>query len=281
MTPALPFADGSFFHGTAIMRREAVGKRCSTPRSRVTRKSSLIRPTRQIVTLTFPHIGNVGCNAVDEVEADSCGGTRNSRLPRLASNWRSSEPLDAPCAATTSSRLPISTRAADAHLRDQGAQNACPIAGAEISVERALASARSRGSWLDLAIVHQVDVPIRPRQLRSDRTALPSASAPRLFMISASSAISRRRRSTAVAKSLSPAQTSAVTLAQSRPVCFPMARAIGALHYAIAAARIYQAPVPLFVSRPQILFPAAGAQTVKMKFDITARTTRSTWPPVG
>ena len=51
--------------------------------------------SKQIVTLTYPHIGNVGTNPEDE-EADSicASGLVIRDLPRLASNWRNQQPLD-------------------------------------------------------------------------------------------------------------------------------------------------------------------------------------------
>ena len=68
MTPALlALADGSLFHGTAIgAEGETVGE--AVFNTAITGYQEILTDAsyaRQIVTLTFPHIGNVGCNAVD------------------------------------------------------------------------------------------------------------------------------------------------------------------------------------------------------------------------
>jgi len=146
MTPALlALADGSLFHGTAIgAEGETVGE--AVFNTAITGYQEILTDpsyARQIVTLTFPHIGNTGANSVDEESAKiHAAGLVVRDLPRLASNWRSAEPLDAYLRRNNVVAIAdIDTRRLTRILRDKGAQNAYLIAGADISVERALAAA--------------------------------------------------------------------------------------------------------------------------------------------
>ena len=68
---------------------------------------------RQIVTLTYPHIGNTGTNAEDEESAAiQAAGLVIRDLPLLASNWRNEQALAGlPGSTAAWSRLPISTPA--------------------------------------------------------------------------------------------------------------------------------------------------------------------------
>src|SRR5690242_17337212 len=148
MTPALlALADGSLFHGTAIgAEGETVGE--AVFNTAITGYQEILTDpsyARQIVTLTFPHIGNVGCNAVDEESAQiHAAGLVIRDLPRLASNWRSSESLPAYLRRHNIVAIAdIDTRRLTRILRDQGAQNACLVAGAAVSADRALAAARA------------------------------------------------------------------------------------------------------------------------------------------
>ena len=82
---------------------------------------------QQLVTLTYPHIGNVGTNAED-VEADRvhAAGLIIKDLPLVASNFRSQQDLsDYLCAAGTVAIAGIDTRQLTRHLRRHGAQNGC------------------------------------------------------------------------------------------------------------------------------------------------------------
>jgi len=100
---------------------------------------------RQIVTLTYPHIGNVGTNPED---AESGGvyaaGLVVRDLPPVLSNWRSDAPLpDYLAARRVVAIAGIDTRRLTRVLREKGAQNGCLIAGAEPDIGQALAAARA------------------------------------------------------------------------------------------------------------------------------------------
>ncbi len=97
---------------------------------------------QQIVTLTYPHIGNVGTNSEDNESAGVfVSGLVIRDLPILASNWRSEKTLkhyllDNKVVAIAD----IDTRKLTRLLRDKGAQRGCIIAGDSISVETATAA---------------------------------------------------------------------------------------------------------------------------------------------
>lgn len=85
----------------------------------------------QMVTLTYPHIGNVGINTDDE-ESDSifATGLIVKDVPRLASNWRSEESLpDYLSRKKVVAIADIDTRRLTRILREKGAQRGCIVAG--------------------------------------------------------------------------------------------------------------------------------------------------------
>ncbi len=100
---------------------------------------------RQIVTLTYPHIGNTGTNSEDEESsAVYAAGLVIRDLPLLASNWRSEMPLDEYMRKNKVVGIAdIDTRKLTRILREKGAQNGCIVAGDNIDAEAALAAARA------------------------------------------------------------------------------------------------------------------------------------------
>jgi len=100
---------------------------------------------RQIVTLTFPHIGNTGTNAVDAESSRVHAAGLVVRDESLAtSNWRSEMGLGAYLRqAGVPAIAGIDTRRLTRVLRDRGAQNGCISAGSGASAERALELARA------------------------------------------------------------------------------------------------------------------------------------------
>ncbi len=99
---------------------------------------------RQIVTLTYPHIGNTGTNTEDEESsAVYAAGLVIRDLPLLASNWRSEMPLDEYMRKNKVVGIAdIDTRKLTRILREKGAQSGCIVAGDNIDAEAALAAAR-------------------------------------------------------------------------------------------------------------------------------------------
>jgi carbamoyl-phosphate synthase small subunit len=100
---------------------------------------------RQIVTLTYPHIGNVGTNPEDaESPSVYAAGLVIRDLPPLVSNWRSDAALpDYLGARGVVAIAGIDTRRLTRVLREKGAQSGCVLAGAEPDTGAAIAAARA------------------------------------------------------------------------------------------------------------------------------------------
>jgi len=118
---------------------------------------------QQLITLTYPHIGNTGVNEEDE-EATRihAGGLIIRDLPLRASNWRSQGSLeDYLRARSVVAIADIDTRKLTRLLRDQGAQSGAIMAGDEVSEEAAIAAARDFGglAGCDLAQVVSTSEP--------------------------------------------------------------------------------------------------------------------------
>ena len=147
----LALEDGSVFHGTAIgadgqTSGEVVFNTAMTGYQEILTDPSY---TRQIVTLTYPHIGNTGVNAEDvESDAIAAAGLVIRDLPLLASSFRSEQSLsDYLKSQNVLGIADIDTRRLTRILRDKGSQNGAILAGVDAegddAVERALAAARA------------------------------------------------------------------------------------------------------------------------------------------
>jgi carbamoyl-phosphate synthase small subunit len=159
-TPALlALADGTVFRGSAIGADgvavgEVVFNTAMTGYQEILTDPSY---AGQVVTLTYPHIGNVGVNSED-VEAPRvfAAGLVIRDLPARASNWRAQQDLAAylrtQCIVGIAD---IDTRKLTRILREHGAQNGCIVAGATVDAADAVARARAVPSMagLDLAKV--------------------------------------------------------------------------------------------------------------------------------
>jgi len=100
--------------------------------------------SRQIVTLTYPHIGNTGTNSEDEESSQiHAAGLVIRDLSMIASNWRNRESLQDYLARQGIVGIAdIDTRRLTRILREKGAQNGCIIAGDNPSEEQAFAAAK-------------------------------------------------------------------------------------------------------------------------------------------
>ncbi|HEB67073.1 MAG TPA: carbamoyl-phosphate synthase small subunit [Gammaproteobacteria bacterium] len=99
---------------------------------------------RQIVTLTYPHIGNTGVNEEDEESSDvHAAGLVIRDLPLIASNWRAEETLEEYLRRHKRVAIAgIDTRKLTRLLREKGAMNGCIVAGDDIDEAAAVAAAR-------------------------------------------------------------------------------------------------------------------------------------------
>jgi len=141
----LVLADGTVFQGRSIGARgmavgEVVFNTAMTGYQEILTDPSYFR---QIVTLTYPHIGNTGVNGEDwESDRVYAAGLVVRDLPRLHSSWRSPQTLDSFLKEQNVVAIAdIDTRRLTRLLRSQGAQSGCLIAG-EANAELALSKAR-------------------------------------------------------------------------------------------------------------------------------------------
>ena len=142
----LALEDGSVFYGQSIGASGDTTGEVVFNTSMTGYQEILTDPSyaKQIVTLTFPHIGNTGCNAVDE-ESDRpmVAGLIVRDAPLLHSSWRSDESIyDYLNRHGIVAIADIDTRRLTRILREKGAQGACIMAGTNVDVERALTKAR-------------------------------------------------------------------------------------------------------------------------------------------
>lgn len=143
----LALEDGSLFHGRAIgATGETVGEVVFNT-AMTGYQEILTDPSyrQQMVTLTYPHIGNTGTNDAD-VESDrvQAAGLIIREVPRTQSNWRANSGLiDYLENHDVIGIGDIDTRRLTRLLREKGAQNGCIVAGDDIDVQAALAKARA------------------------------------------------------------------------------------------------------------------------------------------
>lgn len=158
----LALEDGSIFKGLAIGAEgisvgEVVFNTAMSGYQEILTDPSY---AQQIVTLTYPHIGNTGTNSEDE-ESSSIWATGLviRDLPLLASNYRNKQGLQQYLEQRGIVAIAdIDTRRLTRILRDKGAQNGCLMAGADIDEERALAQARGFAGLKGMDLAKEVSV---------------------------------------------------------------------------------------------------------------------------
>ncbi|PZQ19559.1 MAG: carbamoyl-phosphate synthase small subunit [Rhodanobacter denitrificans] len=283
-TPAiLALADGSLFHGLSVGATgrtvgEVVFNTAMTGYQEILTDPSY---ARQIVTLTYPHIGNTGCNAVDaESDRAHAAGLVIRDLPLLASNWRSEETLSDYLVRNDIVAIAgIDTRRLTRILRDKGAQNGCIAAGADVDADAAIAAARAFGGLDGADLAREVSVASTyvwdEGSFDLDRTAFQRPAARWrvvAYDFGAKRNILRLLVDRGCEVTVVPATTPAAEVLALDPHGVFLSNGPGdpaACTYAIDAAREFlRARIPLFgiCLGHQLLGLAAGAKTVKMKF---------------
>ncbi len=141
----LALEDGSLFHGDSIgsagqMTGEVVFNTAMTGYQEILTDPSY---AQQIITLTYPHIGNVGVNDEDcESAKIFCSGLVVRDLPVLFSSWRSQGSLEEFLKQHNVVGIAgIDTRRLTRKLREQGALNGCLVAGDDLDEKRAIQEA--------------------------------------------------------------------------------------------------------------------------------------------
>lgn len=143
----LALADGSVFYGESIGADgqtigEVVFNTAMTGYQEILTDPSY---TQQIVTLTYPHIGNTGTTPEDKESNEVwAAGLVIRDLPLLASNWRNKQSLpDYLKKHNVVAIAEIDTRRLTRILREKGSQNGCILTGKDATAEKALALAKS------------------------------------------------------------------------------------------------------------------------------------------
>jgi carbamoyl-phosphate synthase small subunit len=157
----LALADGSVFHGVSIGAPGETSGEVVFNTSMTGYQEILSDPSyaRQIVTLTYPHIGNTGTNTEDmESGKVYAAGLVIRDLPRLASNFRSTQSLQEFLKGQgTVAIAEIDTRRLTRLLRDKGAQSGAIVAGSD-DPARALALAREFPGLAGMDLAKEVGV---------------------------------------------------------------------------------------------------------------------------
>jgi len=283
-TPAiLALEDGSLFRGVSIganglSQGEVVFNTSMTGYQEILSDPSY---ARQLITLTYPHIGNTGVNAEDEEAAViHAAGLIVRDLPLLASSWRSEQPLsDYLRARGVVAIADIDTRRLTRLLREKGAQAGCILAGDDIDEQRAIEAARAFPGLAGMDLAKEVSTAERYEWRLGEwrlGAGYVEAADPRWHVVAYDYGIKknilcmlaeRGARITVV-----PARTPAEEVLAMNPDGVFLSNGPGdpePCDYAIAAiGRLLDAGVPLFgiCLGHQLLSLASGARTVKMKF---------------
>lgn len=279
----LALEDGSVFHGHAVgAAGETVGEVVFNT-AMTGYQEILTDPSysRQIVTLTYPHIGSTGINAEDvESTIVQAAGLIVRDVPRRASNWRSTESLPEYLERHgTVAIAGIDTRRLTRILRDKGALAGCIMAGDNVDADLALAKARAFPGLdgMDLAKVVSTTKPYAWNQgvYDLDRTAF-NQPATRFKVVAYDFGtklnILRLLAEQGCEITVVPAQTPAADVLAMRPDGVFLSNGPGdpaACDYAIEATRTFlDAKIPLFgiCLGHQLMGLALGAKTLKMKF---------------
>jgi len=279
----LALEDGSVFHGHAVgATGETVGEVVFNT-AMTGYQEILTDPSyaRQIVTLTYPHVGNTGVNPADaESTRVQAAGLIVRDVPRRPSNWRSTESLPDYLARQNIVAIAgIDTRRLTRILRDKGALNGCILAGEGIDAETALAKARAFPglNGMDLAKVVSVREPYRWTEGVYDLDGVAFTQPGTRYKVVAYDYgtklnILRLLASHGCDITVVPAQTPAAEVLAMKPDGVFLSNGPGdpaACDYAIAATRAFlDAKIPLFgiCLGHQLMGLALGAKTIKMKF---------------
>ena len=278
----LVLKDGTVFRGTSIGAEglsagEVVFNTAITGYQEILTDPSYCR---QIVTLTYPHIGNTGANPVDvESERVYAAGLVIRDLPLLSSNWRKQWTLsDYLKQHGVVAIADIDTRRLTRILRDGGAQDGCLMAG-KVSEKEALAAARDFPGLVGMDLARLVSCE-RPYAWDEGVWSLGEGhgrlAEPAFHVVAYDfgvkrnilrKLVSRRCRVTVV-----PAQTPADAALALQPDGVFLSNGPGdpgPCDYAIRAIREFlEAGVPTFgiCLGHQLMGLASGAKTLKMKF---------------
>jgi len=278
----LVLADGTIFRGVSIGADGSTSGEVVFNTSMTGYQEILTDPsyTRQIVTLTYPHIGNVGINAEDmEAAGVNAAGLVVRDLPVRASNFRMDRNLrDWLADEGIPAIAGIDTRKLTRILREQGAQNGCLMAG-DVDEAAALEQARAFPglAGMDLAKVVSCQEPYEWQQTEwvlgkgYGHLGQPTRHVV-AYDFGVKRNILRKLASRGCRITVVPAKTSVSEAMALKPDGIFLSNGPGdpePCSYAIDAIReLLDAEMPMFgiCLGHQLLGLAAGARTIKMKF---------------
>ena len=282
----LVLEDGTQFHGRAIgASGTAVGEVVFNT-SMTGYQEILTDPSysRQIVTLTYPHIGNVGTNEADAESAQvHAQGLVIRDLPLIASNFRNTEDLSSYLKRHNIVAISdIDTRKLTRLLREKGAQNGCIIVGDNLDAAQALAKAQAFPGLNGMDLAKEVTTQDRYTWQQGSWTlsdnlpdATPEAMLP-YHVVAYDYGVKRNILRMLVDRgcrlTVVPAQTSAEEVLKLNPDGVFLSNGPGdpaPCDYAVRAiTQLLETDIPLFgiCLGHQLLALASGAKTVKMKF---------------
>jgi carbamoyl-phosphate synthase small subunit len=279
----LALEDGSVFKGISIgsdgdTSGEVVFNTAMTGYQEILTDPSY---AKQVVTLTYPHIGNTGVNTED-VESDQvwAAGLVIRNLPILASSWRSEMSLqDYLVKNNIVAIADIDTRRLTRILREKGAQNGCIVAGDNISEAAAIKKAQSFPGLKGMDLAKQVTKTEKYNWTESNWDLVDGYGQlldPKFHVVAYDFGVKHNILRMLVERgcklTVVPAQTPAIEVLAMKPDGVFLSNGPGdpePCTYAIEAIKeILVAKVPTFgiCLGHQLLALASGAQTVKMKF---------------
>ncbi|HEB56814.1 MAG TPA: carbamoyl-phosphate synthase small subunit [Gammaproteobacteria bacterium] len=284
----LVLEDGTIFHGESIgidgqTAGEVVFNTAMTGYQEILTDPSY---AQQIITLTYPHIGNTGSNVEDEESsAIHASGLVIRDLPLLASNWRNQENLgDYLQRNRVVAIADIDTRKLTRLLRKKGAQNGCILAGDNMDEQSALAAAKAFPGLKGMDLAKEVTTHMPYEWAQGSWTlesGLPEAQHPideklPLHVVAYDFGVKRNILRMLVDRgcrlTVVPAQTPAAEVLAMKPDGVFLSNGPGdpePCDYAITAIQELAAKaVPMFgiCLGHQLLSLASGAKTEKMKF---------------
>ncbi len=280
----LALEDGTVFYGESIgIEGETVGEVVFNT-AMTGYQEILTDPSysRQIVTLTYPHIGNVGTNADDaESTAVHAAGLVIRDLPLIASSWRNEISLDDYLQNNNVVAIAdIDTRKLTRILREKGAQSGCIVAGDNIDEAAAIKEAKSFAGLKGMDLAKEVTTDSQYEWKQGSWTladGLPedSKNLPRhvvAYDFGVKSNILRMLVDRGCRLTVVPAQTPAADVLAMKPDGIFLSNGPGdpePCDYAINAIQeILPTKIPTFgiCLGHQLLALASGAKTMKMKF---------------
>ena len=279
----LALEDGTLFQGVAVGAEGCSVGEVVFNTSITGYQEILTDPSyaRQIVTLTYPHIGNVGVNPEDvESRGIFASGLVVRDVPARLSNWRATQSLsDYLKAHDILGIAGIDTRKLTRILRDRGAQRGCLMAGPGLDPEKALAAARQFPGLQGMDLAKEVTSPVASRWEQGTWTLDGGYSSPEIgpfhvvaYDFGVKHNILRLLANRGCRLTVVPATTPAEDVLNLRPDGIFLSNGPGdpePCDYAIKAIRTFlerQLPIFGICLGHQLLGLAAGARTVKMKF---------------